>query len=187
MPVTIGQQLKAAREGRNLTFEKVTQTTHIQARLLKALEAIYKLPQVTSPALAASKHWDYLTMSRMYGTKSGKFQSGYMAESKFQIKPGKAAAFFDMTKKHVVPIMEKLKSEGVVVLYWVDTEDFHSDPPGTVYFGYITVDAAGIDKVSDAIDAEFSGKPALDGAFESFVDMKGHRDFLARVGNLVNK
>ncbi len=38
MTETIGQQLKAAREARNLTFEKVTQVTHIQARLLKALE-----------------------------------------------------------------------------------------------------------------------------------------------------
>jgi cytoskeleton protein RodZ len=39
MPETIGQQLKAAREARNLTLEKVTQVTHIRARLLEAMEA----------------------------------------------------------------------------------------------------------------------------------------------------
>jgi len=46
MPETIGQQLKAAREARNLTFAKVTQATHIQARLLEAMEAddFEKLP-----------------------------------------------------------------------------------------------------------------------------------------------
>ena len=46
MPETIGQQLKAAREARNLTFAKVTQVTHIQARLLEAMEAddFEKLP-----------------------------------------------------------------------------------------------------------------------------------------------
>jgi cytoskeletal protein RodZ len=39
MPETIGQQLKAAREARSLTFGKVTQATHIQARLIEAMEA----------------------------------------------------------------------------------------------------------------------------------------------------
>ena len=39
MPETIGQQLKAARAARNLTLEKVTQVTHIQAHLLEAMEA----------------------------------------------------------------------------------------------------------------------------------------------------
>ena len=39
MPETIGQQLKAARTTRNLTFEKVTQATHIQVHLLQAMEA----------------------------------------------------------------------------------------------------------------------------------------------------
>ena len=39
MPETIGQQLKAARQARNLTFATVTQATHIQARLLEAMEA----------------------------------------------------------------------------------------------------------------------------------------------------
>jgi cytoskeletal protein RodZ len=39
MPETIGQQLKAAREARNLSLEKVTQVTHIKERLLEAMEA----------------------------------------------------------------------------------------------------------------------------------------------------
>jgi cytoskeleton protein RodZ len=39
MPETIGQQLKQAREARNLTFKKVTQSTHIQARFIEAMEA----------------------------------------------------------------------------------------------------------------------------------------------------
>ena len=39
MPETIGQQLKSAREARALTLGKITQATHIQARLLEAMEA----------------------------------------------------------------------------------------------------------------------------------------------------
>lgn len=39
MPETIGQQLKQARETRKLTFKKVSQSTHIQARFIEAMEA----------------------------------------------------------------------------------------------------------------------------------------------------
>ncbi len=39
MSETIGQQLKKTREARNLTVKKVTQSTHIQARFLEAIEA----------------------------------------------------------------------------------------------------------------------------------------------------
>ncbi len=39
MSETIGQQLKQAREARNLTFKKVGQSTHIQARFIEAMEA----------------------------------------------------------------------------------------------------------------------------------------------------
>lgn len=38
MMETIGQQLKQAREARHLTFKKVTQATHIQTRLIEAME-----------------------------------------------------------------------------------------------------------------------------------------------------
>ena len=38
MMETIGQQLKQAREARHLTLKKVTQATHIQARLIEAME-----------------------------------------------------------------------------------------------------------------------------------------------------
>jgi len=162
-------------------------TATSRAGLLNALDAIYKLPQVTFPVMAASKHWDFLTVSRMYGMKSGKFQGGYLGGGNFKVKPGSVDAFFDISKKHVVPILEKLKSEGVVTLYSVETEDFHSEAPGTVTFVYVTADSAGIDKVGDAINAEFESHPELETTFRATVEPQGHSDFLARVGNMVNK
>lgn len=162
-------------------------TATSRAGLLKALEALDKLPQVTFPALAASKHWDFLTVSRVYGMQSGKFQGGYMGGGTFQVKPGNGRAFVDITKKHIVPIMEKLKAEGVVTMYALESEDFHADTPGAETFLYVTADAAGIDKVSDAIDAEIASHPALESALESFVDWKEHHDFLGRVPYMVNK
>jgi hypothetical protein len=162
-------------------------TSNSRAGLLKALDAIYKLPQVTFPALAASKHWDFLTVSRIYGMKSGKLQGGYLGGANFQVKMGQGEAFMDMTRKQVVPIMEKLKNEGAVSIYSVETEDFHSETPGTVTFVYVTPDASGIDKVEDALNGIFKDNPALESVFRSSVEWKGHNDFLARVVNMVQK
>jgi hypothetical protein len=162
-------------------------TATSRAGLLNALDAIYKLPQVTFPVMAASKHWDFLNVSRMYGMKSGKTQGGYLGGANFKVKPGSMSTFMDISKKHVVPIMEKLKNDGVVNLYSIETEDFHSEAPGTVTFVYVTVDAAGIDKVGDAVDAVFANHPEVEASFRSSVEPQGHNDFLGRVANMVNK
>ncbi|MFB3920228.1 MAG: hypothetical protein ACE145_00820 [Terriglobia bacterium] len=162
-------------------------TATSRAGLLKALEAIYKLPQVTFPALANSKHWDFLVVSRAHGERSGKFQGGYLSGGGFDVKPGQEKAFNEVMNKNIVPIMEKLLADGVVTSYSVDSEEFHQEAPGRVTFVYTVADAAGVDKVEDAIIAAFRNDPALESAANASVDWKGHRDFLARVGNMVNK
>lgn len=162
-------------------------TATSRAGLLKALEALYKLPQVTFPVLGNSKHWDYLVISRAHGERSGKSQGGYLAGGGFDVKPGQEKAFDDIMNKNIVPIMEKLLAEGVVTSYSVDNEEFHQETPGRVTFVYTTADASGVDKVENAIVAAFSSDPALASAATAAVDWKGHRDFLARVGTMVSK
>ncbi len=162
-------------------------TATSRAGLMKALDALYKLPQITFPVMAASKHWDFLTVSRTYGMKSGTVQGGYLGGGNFQVKPGQEDAFMDMARKYVVPAMEKLKTEGVVSLYSLETEDFHSSAPGNFTFVYVTPDAGGIDKVEDALNGMFAKDPAAESSFVSSVEWKGHNDFLGRVGNMVNK
>jgi hypothetical protein len=161
-------------------------TATSRAGLLKALEALYKLPQSTFPVLAASKHWDYIVVNRVHGERSGKFQ-GYLSGGGFDVKPGQEKTFNDIMNKNIVPIMDKLLAEGAVTSYSVDSEEFHTESPGRVTFVYTTADAAGVDKVEDAIIAAFRNDPALESAAQAAVDWKGHRDFLARVGNMVNK
>jgi hypothetical protein len=162
-------------------------TATSRAGLLKALEAILRLPQVTFPVLNQSKHWDFLMVSRMHGARPGKFQGGYLSGGGFDVKPGQEKAFNDLMKKTIEPIVAKLLAEGVVASYSVDYEEFHSETPGRVTFVYTTTDAAGVDKVEDAIVSAFMSDPALESAAQATVDWKGHRDFLARVGNMVNK
>jgi len=158
-----------------------------RAGVLKALEALYKLPQSTFPVLANSKHWDFFMVSRSHGSRSGSFQGGYLAGGGFDVKPGQEKAFNEVMNKTIVPIMEKLLAEGVVTSFSVDSEEFHSETPGRSYLVYTTADASGIDKAEDAIIAAFKSDPTLESAAMASVDWKAHRDFLARVGNMVNK
>lgn len=162
-------------------------TSNSRGGLLKALEAIYKLPQVTFPVLNQSKHWDFFLVSRMHGEKSGKFQGGYLAGGGFDVKPGQEKTFNELTKKHLVPVLDKLIAEGVITLYSLDTEEYHSETPGRVNFVYTTADADSVDKAENAIEAAVINDPAVETMFRATVDWKGHRDILARVGNMVNK
>lgn len=163
-------------------------TATSEGNLLKALEAVYAQPgSTTAPVQDASKHWDYLLVSRMYNQRSGKSEGGYMAGDQWIVKPGEMRAYNDLMKSAVVPICEKLLADGVVTSYGIDTEDFHSQKLGHVTFFFTTSDASGFDKASKAFDEAFGKSPALGTALQSMVDREGHRDFLTRLRYMNNK
>lgn len=155
--------------------------------LLKALEAIYKLSNVTPPVFAASKHWDLFLVTDAHNERPGKFQGGYLAGSGFDVKTGHGDEFEKLIKNNLVPVFENLLAEGAVTFYAVNREEFHSEKPGRVTLVYTTADAAGVDKVGKALDSAFELNPALQAAVRSATERAGHRDFLARVGTMVNK
>ena len=155
--------------------------------LLKALEAIYKLPQVTFPVFAASKHWDFFLVSEAHNERSGNFKGGYLAGGGFDVTSGHGHEFSELIKNNLVPIFEKLLADGAVTSYSVDTEEFHSEDPGRVTLVYTAADATGVDKVESALDSALGKNPALLATFHAAVERKGHRDFLARIDTMVNK
>lgn len=157
------------------------------ANLLKGLEAIYTLPEVTSPVFSASKHWDFFMGSRLHNARSGKFQGGYLAGAGFDAKPGHAHEFDELIKNNLVPVFEKLLADGAVTSYSVDSEVFHMEKPGRITFVYTTADAAGVDKVEQAVLSAFEKNSALQAALQGAVDHDTHRDFLARIGSMTNK
>jgi hypothetical protein len=163
-------------------------TATSEGNLLKALEAVYAQPgSTTAPVQGASKHWDYITVSRIYNQRSGKSEGGYLGGSQWDVKPGEMRAYTDLTKSTVVPILEKLLADGTVSSYGMDTEDFHTRELGRVTFFYTTPDAASFDKTSKAFDEAFDKSPALGSALRSMVEEKGHRDFLDRLRYMNNK
>jgi hypothetical protein len=157
-----------------------------EGNLLKALEAIYAQGTTTAPVQAASKHWDYITVSRLYNQRPGSF-GGYLIVSFWNVKPGHMRDVRDLEKNNIVPVMERLLAEGTVTSYGMETEDFHSQKLGRVDFYTTVSDAAAMDKVDKAMNELFEKNPTLGDAFQSMTESEGHRDYLMRVRYLKNK
>jgi len=157
-------------------------TATSEGNLLKALEAIYASPgSTTAPVQGASKHWDYILVSRIYNARSGKSEGGYLWGDQWDVKPGEMREYNDLMKSALVPICEKLLADGAVTSYGMDTEDFHQQKLGRVTFYLTASDASGLDKAGKAFDEAFDKNPALGAAFRSMVEREGHRDFLTRL------
>ncbi|MFL6351132.1 MAG: hypothetical protein ACJ74Z_04670 [Bryobacteraceae bacterium] len=163
-------------------------TATSEGNLLKALEAVFAQPgATTSPVQAASKHWDYMLVGRVYNRRAGKSDGGYLAGDQWDVKPGEMRAYNDLVKGALVPVFEKLFADGTVTSYGMDTEDFHTQKLGRVTFYFTTADASAFDKASKAFDEAFDKSPALGSALQSMVDRQGHRDFLDRLRYMSNK
>ena len=157
-----------------------------EGNLLKALEAIYAQGTTTAPVQAASKHWDYITVSRMYNQRPGVF-GGYLVVSYWNVKPGHMREYHALARSTFEPVYEKLLAEGAVTSYGLEREDFHSDKLGRVDFWVTVPDAAALDKVDKAMDELFEENPTLGPALQSMSEGEGHRDYLMRVRFLKNK
>ena len=163
-------------------------TATSEGNLLKALEAVYAQPgTTTAPVQDASKHWDYMMVSRVHNQRPGKSEGGYLAGDEWDVKAGEMRAYTDLAKNALVPVFEKLLADGIVTSYSMDTEDFHTQKIGRATFYFTTPDAAAFDKASKAFDDAFEKNPALGSALQSMVDRQGHRDFLDRLRYMSNK
>ena len=157
-------------------------TATSEGKLMKALEAVYAQPgSITAPVEAASKHWDYLLVSRIYNQHPGKSEGGYLAGDQWDVKPGEMRPYNDLMKSTLVPICEKLLADGAITSYGMDTEDFHTGKIGRVTFYFTTSDTTGLDTASKAFDDVFDKTPGLGAAFGSMAEREGHRDFLTRL------
>lgn len=163
-------------------------TAASEGNVLKALEAVYAQPgSTTAPVEGASKHWDYMMVSRMHNQRSGKSEGGYITGGHWDVKPGEARAFNELTKSALLPIYEKLLADGTITSYGIEVEDFHSEKVGRVTFYFTTADTSEFDKANNAFDEALEKDPALAAAIWSMVEREGHRDFLARLRYMNNK
>jgi len=158
-----------------------------EGNLLKALEAIYAQPGLTTtPAQGASKHWDQILTSTTYNSKPGK-SAGYLTWSRWQVKPGEMRAYNQLMNKLLVPVLEKLLADGTITSYGTDLEDYHTGPLGVIYEYWTVPDAASLDKANKAMEDTFNSNPALGDAYRALVEREGHRDYLTRLKYMLSK
>jgi len=152
------------------------------AGLVNVLEQSYSSGTATSPVLTtATRHRDAIYVSRYYNWHSGSWKNVYTTDAFYKLKADAPADAVDTISKSImVPLMEKLLSDGTIHEYEIDTEAFHTDPPGGFTLVYILAGAEGLDKVNAAIRDAIKGNPLLAPAFGAMVDISAHRDDLAR-------
>jgi hypothetical protein len=152
-----------------------------QANIMKALEAFRMAPTLAAPVLAASKHWDHLLISRMYNSRPGSYEGAYLSGSQWEVKRGQYDTFQNLLKTKVVPTLEKLLADGVLVSYVVAVQDYVTTTPGAVSVVIITKDASGLDKVTAAFEGVFGNDPEIGPAMGSLTERESYRDFLSLV------
>jgi len=153
------------------------------ANLMKALNV---LTAQTGPAFetqakifSASKHFDLLLVTHHDASRSGAFENAYLRVGTYKSKPGESEAAEKAAKAYIVPVLEKLFADGVLLSYSIDHESIHTDDPATFDIAVIAKDAAGLDKFYDAIEANAKANPTGGPAFGAATDSSAHRDFLA--------
>jgi hypothetical protein len=108
-------------------------------------------------------------------------KDGYSYAAFYRLKPDAAEDSVEtLSKRLVVPLMEKLLADGTLNEYEVDTQAVHTEAPGTFAIVYLAANAEGLDKVNAALDEAIKANPLGGVAFESLVDISAHHDELSR-------
>jgi len=150
--------------------------------LMKVLDQFTGSGSAGSSVLqSATKHSDAIFVSRYYNWHPGSWKGGYTHVSIYKLKADAPEDAVDtISKQLLVPLMEKLLSDGVILEYELDTQAIHTEAPGIFEVVYVSPTAEGLDKVNAAIQDAVKAQPLSGTAFGSMVDSSGHRDELLR-------
>lgn len=130
---------------------------------------------------SATKHSDLLLESRYYAWKSGTYKGAYTHTSVFKLKDSAPPNAIDvLAKGFLVPFLEKMLAEGLIVEYEIDEQVIHTDSPALFYVDFISPTAEGQEKVLKALDETDRTMPLVAAAFDAMIDYSVHRDVLVR-------
>jgi hypothetical protein len=152
------------------------------AGVLNVLDQLEKSADSTSSVLSsATSHGDSIYVSRYYNWHPGSWKGGYTYTAAYRLKPtAPDDAVETLSKNLIAPLLEKLLADGTLHEYEVDTQEVHTEAPGTFLIVYLAASADGLDKVNAALAEAIKSDPLAAPAFGSMVDMTAHRDDLVR-------
>jgi hypothetical protein len=150
--------------------------------LIKVLDMFYASPNITSGALAsATKHWDLIMVSRYYNWKPGSYKGAYTDVGQYKLKADAPDdAVESLSKNLVVPLLEKMLSDGTILEYEIDTQAIHTEEPGYFWIVYVSPTPEGLDKVQSAVSDASKAQPLALSGFGSMIESSGHRDELIK-------
>jgi hypothetical protein len=151
------------------------------AGVLKVLDQFSKSGDMTASVLgSATNHYDSVYESRYYNWHAGSWKDGYTYEASYRLKPDAPIdAVETVSKRLIVPLLEKLLADGTLHEYEVDTQAIHTEAPGAFWIVYLAANAGGLDKVNAALEEAIKSDPLGSVAFESMVDLSAHHDELS--------
>lgn len=154
---------------------------------LKALEALRSDPQNTSPVLSSAHHSDLLMTSRHYASKPGTYTNAYMRVQ--QWRPGEGASDPEgkVLSATILPLLDKLMTNGSLYMYQIDTQLIHTEDPGSIWVVFASNGAEGQDAFNEAVDDMQKNHPETAAAYSTLITAKGHRDTLYKLDSLVIK
>jgi hypothetical protein len=174
--------------GRDITLvHKPGESTHDNwfsskswAGLIKTLEDLKAAGVANASAFAGAKHDDKIYVSRHYNWKAGSFKDGYTRVSEWKLKPtAPEDAVEQMAKNFIVPMLEKLLSEGAIYEYEIDQEAIHQSDPATFSIVTLCKGPEGLDKLTTALGAAMKSSAFSGAAFGSWMDSATHKDWIA--------
>ena len=151
-----------------------------QAGITKTLEALRGSSR--TPALAsATKHKDLMLHTIAHGGKTVRTTSGYIRVAFWQAKPGRGDDVEQFFKKYIQPDLDAGVADGSVLMYNFDTEQIHTDAPGSYNLAVVYANSDGLDKSSAMLAAHAKENPAASEGFGAMLESHAHRDSLSRI------
>jgi hypothetical protein len=135
----------------------------------------------TNVLASATKHADFILVSRHYNWHSGSYKGAYTRESNFRLKADAPNdAIETLCNSFFVPLFEKMLADGTILEYEIDTEAVHTDNPSQFFVVFVTPNAEGLDKFDAALSASQKANSLAGPAFAAMVDFTTHRDQLLK-------